>query len=308
MTDQRFLDQSSNGAGRQGDYQFQVGYDNSCDYLVVLNRPTAPITTHLPKSNILGLIQEPPNEIYAPLHRGQSAMGTILNQKYSSENGRFILSPPLIPWFVQKSRPELEELAPFTKVKKLSCVTSKTFFFKGHKKRIEFLSSIQKKIEGLDTFGRGIHPIKDKWDGLAPYEYSIVMENFTCPYYWTEKIADCFLSWTYPIYFGCTNIHDFFPKNALMRFDMDDPHATDKIKERIKTPPTPEEIEAVKESRELILKKYHFFPSIAHHLDSISSDVPDSQHQTRIRSITIPILESWIRSYSRKYMIKIRGK
>jgi hypothetical protein len=49
--------------------------------------------------------------------------------------------------------------------------------------------------------------------------YHICIENTSHENYFTEKIIDCFLFRTIPIYFGCPNIGDFFDKTGIVTFD-----------------------------------------------------------------------------------------
>ncbi len=75
-------------------------------------------------------------------------------------------------------------------------------------------------IDGLDLFGNGSkHPIEFKEEGLADYQYSIIIENSRSKYYFTEKILDAFACGTIPIYWGCTNIEDFFNIKGIMQFN-----------------------------------------------------------------------------------------
>jgi hypothetical protein len=48
--------------------------------------------------------------------------------------------------------------------------------------------------------------------------FGVVIENFSHRGYFTEKILDCFLMKTIPIYNGCTNICDFFNKKGIIEF------------------------------------------------------------------------------------------
>ena len=48
----------------------------------------------------------------------------------------------------------------------------------GHIKRRSFLQFIQNNASiDIDLFGRAVRAIEDKWDGLAPYKYSLAIEN-----------------------------------------------------------------------------------------------------------------------------------
>jgi len=46
--------------------------------------------------------------------------------------------------------------------------------------------------------------------------FHIAMENCQIEGYFSEKIIDCFLTWTVPIYLGCPNIDDFFDINGII--------------------------------------------------------------------------------------------
>ena len=49
--------------------------------------------------------------------------------------------------------------------------------------------------------------------------YHIAVENSQNTGYFTEKIVDAFLSKTIPIYWGCTNINEFFNMDGVILFD-----------------------------------------------------------------------------------------
>ena len=62
-----------------------------------------------------------------------------------------------------------------------------------------------------------------KWDLHQPYQFSIVIENSQQDNYFTEKIIDCFLCKTVPIYWGCPNIGEFFSLEGILLLDAEDP-------------------------------------------------------------------------------------
>lgn len=51
------------------------------------------------------------------------------------------------------------------------------------------------------------------------FQYSVIIENSAILNYFTEKIIDCLVSSTIPIYFGCTNIGDFFDDSYFLKFN-----------------------------------------------------------------------------------------
>jgi hypothetical protein len=46
-----------------------------CDYLIVLNRPAQDITVRCPPQHVWAVVQEPPNECFQPMHRGDISYG-----------------------------------------------------------------------------------------------------------------------------------------------------------------------------------------------------------------------------------------
>lgn len=50
----------------------------------------------------------------------------------------------------------------------------------------------------------------DKFELFESYEYSFVIENSRQTNYFTEKLIDCLITKTIPIYYGCPNISEYF--------------------------------------------------------------------------------------------------
>jgi hypothetical protein len=50
-------------------------------------------------------------------------------------------------------------------------------------------------------------------------QYGIAIENFSHRGFFTEKILDCFLLKTIPVYNGCSNIGDYFDINGIIMFN-----------------------------------------------------------------------------------------
>ena len=49
--------------------------------------------------------------------------------------------------------------------------------------------------------------------------FGVAIENFSHRGYFTEKILDCFLLKTVPLYWGCSNIGDFFDMDGIIKFE-----------------------------------------------------------------------------------------
>jgi hypothetical protein len=75
---------------------------------------------------------------------------------------------------------------------------------------------IKKYSNQCDHFGRGFNEIKNKEDGLKDYCFSFAIENATYSNMFTEKITDCFMTGTIPIYYGIKNIGDYFNLDGII--------------------------------------------------------------------------------------------
>ena len=140
-----------------------------------------------------------------------------------------------------------------------------------------FLEKLRRSDIKFDLWGRGFTPIAAKWDGLAPYRYSLAIENHRGTHYWTEKLADCFLSWTMPIYYGCSNILDFFPDESMVRIDIEDPDVLNTIRDTIHSDLQIRNREAIAHARQLVLEKYQFFPFICSQIRRFEQSWPEEE-------------------------------
>lgn len=101
----------------------------------------------------------------------------------------------------------------------VSFLTSSKGALEGHKLRQEIFAQLPEKVGGLRTFKHRSPPIiNDKRTILEPYQYSIVPENSRYSGYYTEKIVDCFVAKTIPIYWGCTDIAKHFNPEGILQF------------------------------------------------------------------------------------------
>ena len=94
----------------------------------------------------------------------------------------------------------------------------------GHRYRHQVIDSIRNEFEidifgGLTSGGVGYNPIMEKEEALSPYMYSLVIENSRSPYWFSEKIIDCLLTGTVPIYWGASKIGEYFNMNGFLTFD-----------------------------------------------------------------------------------------
>ena len=74
-----------------------------------------------------------------------------------------------------------------------------------------------------DLFGRGHNSLPDSRLGkhlaLKDYAFSINIENMIDDHYFSEKIIDCFLCGTIPIYYGAKKLADYFNMDGVIILD-----------------------------------------------------------------------------------------
>ncbi|WP_419765220.1 MAG: glycosyltransferase family 10 domain-containing protein [Arcobacter sp.] len=133
-----------------------------------------------------------------------------------------------------------------------------------HKKRYNFTLKLQREIPEIARFGWGYKPIDTKVEALDNFKFHVCIENHIGKDVWTEKIADAFLAYCLPIYYGCPNILDYFPKDSIILIDLDDfDSSIEKIKTIINTPGEYEKrLEFITEARELLIHKYNLLEMI----------------------------------------------
>ena len=115
----------------------------------------------------------------------------------------------------------------YKKSKLVSVVASNKSFLPGHVARLNFLNEVKDKIDVFGTCQQFLFNKEErdtsngKFDALKDYAFSIAIENLSHEvddYYFSEKIVDCFITGTIPIYYGCPNIGNFFDIRGILIF------------------------------------------------------------------------------------------
>lgn len=104
-----------------------------------------------------------------------------------------------------------------TKNRMVSLIASSKQDLEGHVLRHETVEWASAHGVDMDVMGRGYKPFTNKSDGLAPYRYSVVIENVREPNYFTEKLLDSILCECVPIYWGCPNIDRFMDTEGMIQ-------------------------------------------------------------------------------------------
>jgi len=193
------------------------------------------------------------------------AIFTCDYQIISRDPSFFIFNPPgsNIPW----TKPDLYRIHEKSKI--CSMIASPKNMTTGHRKRIDIATRLKNLVDvfggaaGTPRIGAGIGPNGDWWrskdEALAPYMFSIVIENASYPNYYTEKITDCFALGTIPIYWGSPDIgRDFNTEGIIQWHDGFNPEILSKELYESKLPAVLDNLERVKRldfSDDLIFEK-----------------------------------------------------
>ncbi len=256
-------------SGRVGRVHFAFSHAEEPHYVLVLTHCRGQDSPRLqPPGRVWHAIGEPPLPVnadmltQAPPGARVYAIGPSLpgpNPQTDYRAGHCLLRT----WHVGKGYDELRAMAlPADKPLGLSWITSARRWHPGHVRRMEFLARLQREVP-FDLWGRGFRPIPDKWDGLAPYRYSIAFENSSYDDYFTEKIADPILAGCLPLYVGCPNLERWLPPGCFVRIDPDDPGVFDQIRSVVASDLWRERRPALEEAKALLLEKYNAFRFLA---------------------------------------------
>mgnify|MGYP003626682341 FL=1 len=107
------------------------------------------------------------------------------------------------------------------KTKLVSMIYSSKKWLTGHKLRHMIAEMLLPKIkyDEIDLLGRGTNrPLELKSEGTNDYMFQIAIENLKRKNYFADKIYDCFVTGTVPIYWGAPNIGDFFDIRGILVF------------------------------------------------------------------------------------------
>lgn len=113
-----------------------------------------------------------------------------------------------------------------------------------------------KDTNKVDFYGSGCgNEIEYKLDGIKDYMFSIVIENSIESDYFTEKLLDCFLTGTIPIYVGSKTTSEYFDSDGIIYFEGDEdlPEILDKLSVEFYQ----SKMESIKKNFELAKKYIH---------------------------------------------------
>jgi hypothetical protein len=99
------------------------------------------------------------------------------------------------------------------KTNNLSIIASNKNWTYGHNLRHQIINNFSQYIDLI--CGRGYKPIDHKIEALKNYRFSLIIENDNNNYFFTEKLIDCLMAGTIPIYYGSNLDHIFDYKGFI---------------------------------------------------------------------------------------------
>lgn len=169
----------------------------------------------------------------------------------------------------QKHNYSFEEIANITrpvKTKNISIITSSQAKLPFHLKRLAMISKLKQSFgDEIDFYGRGFNFVNDKADVILPYKFHICIENTSINDLWTEKFADPLLGFSIPIYIGCPNMEEYFPKDSFYFLDINDVDGAINLLNKILADPIKcynEKIDKLIQARNLLINNYNIYPTI----------------------------------------------
>lgn len=268
---QIFLKETPGNSGCWGDYKFEINSEiQECDYWIIYDDIDKYLvdTATCPPENILFITGEVIPYWEYP-DKFLSQFNTVMSARKDIIHAGFIHQRHTCVWHVKRDYDFLKELKPPAKKHILSTITSDACFDDGHKNRYAFINKLKGHFkDDLTWFGRGENPIGDKWDALIDFKYSIAIENSSYWGYFTEKILDCYLSYTMPIYYGCPNIVDYFEAESLILLDPNDfKKSISIIENALENDQYSKNFQSIVRMREKILDELAFFPYVTNWIE-----------------------------------------
>lgn len=186
-------------------------------HVIIVNIAMPKIKDNIPTSHVIGLAYEPLPFLGLTPEFIKYAQ-TYIGKYYIGEKGN--LPDPFVEHYGY-----MWHITPLmtipSKTNIMSIMVSNKNSAPGHQYRHQLVQAILQSNLPIDIYGRGCmyytnikdSRLKGDFDELEPYEsykYHIAIENFKTPHYFSEKITNTLLCGTTPIYWGCTNIADYF--------------------------------------------------------------------------------------------------
>lgn len=265
---EHFTPESSMRVGRCV-FLFNPPDQEPCDFWIVFGNSRHGESAKVAPCNTLFIVGEPPaKKLYPGAYYKQ--FKHVVDTHAGSKHPGLVIDALCLFWLVGFSwkrngflygYDDLKSLPYPRKDNRVSVVCSSTAKTPGQKRRLAFLKALKERLgDRIVHHGKGFQTVDDKMDAILPYRFHLVLENSQSDHYWTEKLADAYLGWAFPLYVGCSNLNEYFDMDSFSALDMDDlDAAVASIERLLATPQCENEKKLISAARELLLEKYNPF-------------------------------------------------
>ena len=226
---------------------------------------------------------------------------------YSIEGSRHQVSNVLTPWLCDVNQLLRLKSKSINKEKLISVFYTDEVTTVAQRRVLGFVNHLKKLAPEIIDFYKSNDPsLLNKLPVLDGYKFHIVLEFTEDENLWTEKIADAFLAETFPFYFGCKNLEEFFDKESFQRIDLDTPLETIKmITEMVASPEFyNSKLSAIRKSRMKVLSEYNIFTTLSRFVNNKKEPLSAIKNKTfvsdrfdilslKISLVTRQILTRW---------------
>mgnify|MGYP001054252890 CR=1 FL=1 len=293
-----FLWETPNRSGQFSEITYYINKPiEKCDYWFVFDDIDQYLfeKTICPRKNVFFITGEV-NQRWNYDERFLNQFSGVLTARADLSHPCLFREQHICAWHIKKDMNFLESYKPTNKAKELSAIISSANKAPGHQERFQFITKLKHDLgHDLDWYGKGVNPIDDKWLGLEQYKYSVAIENSCYHNYFTEKILDCYLSYTMPIYFGCPNILDFFPEESMLLIDINNyEKSLEKIKKAIADNLYDKSFDAILDARKKVLSQLSFFSYLNNWILELEKPLGNKEK----------VYVQQQKAYTRKYTVK----
>ncbi len=262
LTQKEFNCYTEGNNGAVGPYRFEVNNDcNACDYWVVRGNL---LKNHecVNCDKVVFLLDEV-HEKRDLLHGYLEQFDAFIGLQPPTARVPYIFSNEIMPWFAFLNKTFNEvyaDLNPLLKTNDLCIMSSDANYISGHTTRYAFTNQLIGHFKDkVKIYGRGFIPFDCKYEILKNYKYCVAMENTVVPDYFTEKINECYLCETLPIYYGCPNLGKYYDEQSFVKIDIRDMATSIKIiEELIENKAYETKLGIIKEMKKRYFASYHF--------------------------------------------------
>jgi len=218
-----YMNLTPGGTGRYGRFQFSINeWRKDYDYVVVFESIDKDLSVSIDKDRLIFIAGEA-SSIRTYNSQFLAQFGHVITCQNQIVHQSKHLRSPGHTWFSQKTYDELMQTSKVDKTRLLSIVCSNKSMTKGHRDRFKSCKMLKEALgEKADLYGRGFNEFDDKWDVIAPYKYSIAIENAIEDHWITEKLGDCYTSHTFPFYMGAPNVDQYYDHRSYASIDIRD--------------------------------------------------------------------------------------